>query len=235
MRFTKRYITTACCLAIFSFVLFIACRKTKEVSVASKALFNAEAAKEFYYGVFRKSAEYAMYDPQNSGIKSPDWKHGVYQRKGDVELVEFPLLKVKGRVLIPTPDSLSRADLSRLVNASLSRIVFIKKGDKVLVREIEYLPDLSYASGKSFDISSNNITKLDRDFSGRIIQRYWDGKELSRMLVVNGAVKSKGRIRPVAQQASGLPTAASTSSRGRNCSVFEICEWQRDCEYVWVG
>lgn len=228
----RKYIITICSMSVFSFVLFMACRKTG-ASPAGLSSFTTEAAKEFYYGVFRKSAEYAAYNPRVHGVKSPGWKHGIYQRKGDMEIVEFPLIKVKAKWLIPFSDSVSRADQGRIAAASLNRIVFIRTRAGIVVREMEYIPDILYAARKHFDISSNTATQLDKDFSGRIIQRYWDGRELSRKLIADGKVKASGRIKMASRSEQAVASGVSTNSQ--QCTVFEICEWERECSYVWIG
>lgn len=58
----------------------------------------------------------------------------------------------------------------KVANATLTRIVFIKTpNNKVVVREIDYVPDWEYLKTKNFDISSNSFAAVDNNFSGTLV------------------------------------------------------------------
>jgi len=130
-------------------ISFVSCQKGIEKPASDE--FNVAAAKEWYYGTFKKSPEW-----KNSplhGKKLPDWKKGFYRKVGNIEMVEFPLVKIKTSISVSSNAQLTNAQKQRIAEASLSRIVFIKKDDKVLIREIDYIPDWEYLQNKGFDIS----------------------------------------------------------------------------------
>src|SRR5688572_17232388 len=76
----------------------IACQKNTS-SDALDTVFDSADAKEWYYGTFKKSQEWLNYNAKENGVKSPDWNHGTYQKTGNLEIVEFPLIKVKTKLL----------------------------------------------------------------------------------------------------------------------------------------
>jgi len=113
--------------------------------------FNPAAVKEWWYGTFVKSAEWTSYysGQKNNKLvnskvrdKSPDWNHGTYRKVGNMEIVEFPLIKGVASLLLPLNSKLTASNRKRIAEASLTRIAFIKKGDgNIIVREIDYIPD----------------------------------------------------------------------------------------------
>ncbi|MBA3674704.1 MAG: hypothetical protein H0W75_07065, partial [Chitinophagaceae bacterium] len=154
-------------LFLFSFsaiVIFIitfnSCKKVALDEVFTPEFdktFNTAAAKEWYYGTFKKSAEWASYYSIKSGttanngaiastekaakpneLKLPDWKHGVYRKVGNMEVMEFPLHKAHRSISIPNK-SLTEGEKKKIAAASLTRIVFIKRGENIYVREIDYI------------------------------------------------------------------------------------------------
>ena len=135
----------------------VACRKSFDPSTSNSdpqvitVEFNAMAAKEWFYGSFKKSTEYASYysakttetarySSKPSG-KLPDWTRSTYRKVGRIEIVEFPLIKAKTTMSVPTA-GLSKQDVKRIAEASLTRLAIIKNPNgKILVREIYYIPE----------------------------------------------------------------------------------------------
>lgn len=76
-------------------LILIACQKEVSNAKNYKEAFNDKSVKEWYYGTFKKSPEWAGYNSSLNKRKLPDWKHGTYIRFGDKEIVEFPLVKEK--------------------------------------------------------------------------------------------------------------------------------------------
>lgn len=228
----RNFLFSLCGITIASVLITVACHKGIETPTVIK--FDKYAAKEWYYGVFKKSAEWNSYNAATNGIKSPDWKHSTYQRIGNMEIVEFPLIKVKSSIFIPSDDSRSAADNKRLVESALARIVFIKSGSKITVRQVDYIPDAAYALKKGYDISNNTVGNFDPDFSGRLIIGKWNGTELSRRLVVNGKITKTGKLKSTAVgQINNSQQRETTNSQ--NCVTYLITEYWQECEYQWVG
>lgn len=160
-----------------------------------------------------------------TGKKLPDWKNGVYRKVGSIEIVEFPLVKGKTSISIPN-NNLSGTEYKQIAEASLTRIVFIKKGDEeILIREIDYIPELSYLKGKSFDISHNNLTKIDNNFSGILIIKKWNGMPVVTWGLENGKFTYKSN--------SKINTATNRTS-DQQCGTL-VTEYERDCTEMWYG
>ncbi len=207
------------CIAVFGSI--IACQKTSDRSVSPE--FNTAAAKEWYYGTFKKSAEYAGYNATAQGRKQPDWKNGNYTRIGDYEILEFPLNKEKSVVIIDESVGLSEPDKKRIAEAAISKMVFIKnRSGNIIVRETMYIPDLEYLAEHHYDISHNGFGKVDNDFSGTILVKKWNTNTVSRSIVQNGKIT---------RWFKGEASATPASGAGRMlCTGYLVTEYARDCE-----
>lgn len=66
----------------------------------------------------------------------------------------------------------------------LERIIFIKDvNGKIKIREISYIPDIEYLRNSQFDISKNQISNIDPNFSGAISVQKWNGYKLVRNIL----------------------------------------------------
>ena len=202
-------------------IIFAACRKNASSDNTS---FDQMAAKEWYYGVFKKSSEWLGYNRQKNGIKLPDWRNGKYFKVGNSEFVEFPLIKAKTKMGITSKANLSAGDALKIANSSLSRIVFAKTGGKITVREIDYVPDWDYLSSAKFDISDNYFAKMNKNFTGKLIFKTWGGVELSQNLLNNGKIVGKIDKRNIA-----------SNLRVQACEDFLIIIYERNCYTVTNG
>jgi len=190
----NRVLASSIGLMILAAVIIVACQKADRHSEALSNVFGVSAAKEWYYGTFKKSSEWLQYDSEALGVKLPDWKRGKYQKVGEMEIVEFPLIRVKGEFFIRASVNLSPEQNKRIAEGSLAGIAFIKNRDnRISVREFDYIPDWDYLSSSGFDISGNTVSTLEERFSGRLVVKKWDGSEVHRNLITNGlVVKSRG-------------------------------------------
>jgi hypothetical protein len=162
------------------------CKKSDKSFVTSNE-FNIENAKEWYYGTFKKSAEWAS-SPLH-GKKLPDWKHGIYKKVGGMEIIEFSLITSEKTVFITSSDELTAADKIRITKSSLTKIAFIQKSNKVIeVRQTDYIPDFKYLQKHNYDISNASILKTDNNFTGKLIIRNWKGDILARKLMREGKI-----------------------------------------------
>lgn len=243
-------------LFLFSFsaiVIFIitfnSCKKVALDEVFTPEFdktFNTAAAKEWYYGTFKKSAEWASYYSIKSGttanngaiastekaakpneLKLPDWKHGVYRKVGNMEVMEFPLHKAHRSISIPNK-SLTEGEKKKIAAASLTRIVFIKRGENIYVREIDYIPEWQYLQKKKFDISDVMFGKPGNDFTGRLFIKKWGGSVLSLNLLENGKIIKKGRINKSSRNSASFSTT-------QICEEIETCIWRQDCVNYYVA
>lgn len=223
MKRNKKMLTAVTLIAVI--VLVQACRKFDFFSKESKKPeFTVAQAKEWYYGVFKGSAEWLNYDRQKNGVKLPDWKRGKYFKVGNTEFVEFPLIKAKTKIEIASKGDLSTGDAVKIVNSSLSRIVFVKTNAKVTIREIDYVPDFNYLKNAGFDISDNYIAEMNKEFTGTLILKTWDGVEISENYMNNGKLTGKKQKKKT-----------SGNLRMQACEDFLIILYERNCYTVTNG
>ncbi|GEM_PF-2544714 len=224
-------------IALFAFTLVlvgISCQKEVSSPENQNDVFNEKAAKEWYYGTFKKSAEWAASNLK--GKKLPDWKHPVAGKLGNYDIAEFPL--VSGSTSFPIYSNqanrnLASADLSRLANASVSKIIFFKgKSGEIFVREIDFIPDWDYLKEKKYDISNISILNKEEDFSGNIIVKKWDGSLVSSVMYKNGHQTMKSKLIRVSNDGEN---GEINSIETLVCTDYQFCIWQQDCEIVING
>lgn len=210
-------------LTLLLFIL-ASCKKEKDSSDTSdntKLLekFDASFVKEWYYSVFKKSNEWKG----SGGKQLPYWPKGIYKKVGNLEIVEFPLMKKSKDISIPA-DGLEDYNKIRIAEASLQRVAFIrdKKGN-IYVREIDYIPEWSYLQQNKFDISNPENMDVKANFRGRKIVKDWGNKTLVLLRLHNGKVTGRG-----------IPKS-NTLNRTETCSTIRYCIWQQDCELEFVG
>jgi hypothetical protein len=174
--------------AIISIIIF-SCKR--EISIP-KDQFSASDAKEWYYGVFKKSEEYKT-DLSVSGIKKyPDWKYGIVQQKDNYQIVEFPLKSSVRTVRVFSNPTYSEADKKRIVNATEERVVMIKDAvGNITPRIVTYIPDLDYLTKHNYDISENKVTQIDNDFNGFLFIRTWSGGFINGFKINDGRITRK--------------------------------------------
>jgi hypothetical protein len=193
-------------------------------------IFSQSEAKEWYYGTFKKSPEWQQ--SNEKGKKLPDWKNGTYRRVGNMEIVEFPLMKERKTHSIPSASKLSISDISKIADGSLSRIVFIRTSNiEIFVRELDYIPNIDFLKLKGYDISDIELGNRENNFSGRIITKKWDGTILSTRISENGKITKTGkRINNV-----NLKSLSLTSATKDNCEYIVTEDYEKICFFSLVG
>jgi hypothetical protein len=176
-------------LGLFAFMAIViaSCKKTsifdEQGNLDSNSDFNATNLKTWYYKTFVNSSEAAQLD--NTIKKYPVWKNGIYYKFSTFEVFEFPL--IKNRKEISVPSSLSQADKKRVVESSLTRIRFIKdKTGKISVVEVNYVPEIQYLRNNNYDISKTAMGKENSDFTGRMILIKWNGELITKYIFKDG-------------------------------------------------
>ena len=175
-------------LLFTAIAVFMACRKTNQnESVAAAglpAVFNAEAAKEWFYGTFKKSNEFLSVPIALDGKKLPDWDGGRYKKLGNTEMVEYPLVQQKKRV--PVKTTTGGGIDARLAEAGITRAVLVKKNGKTALRLVQWVPNAAYAQAKNYDISQNSLLNAESDFTGKVLITRWDGLFIKGYQMENG-------------------------------------------------
>ena len=199
---------------------FIACRKN--FTESANDIFSQSEAKEWYYGIFKKSPEWQQ--SNEKGEKLPDWKNGTYRRVGNMEIVEFPLMKERKTYSIPSASKLSSSEIRKITDGSLSRIAFIRAANnEIVVRELDYIPDIDFLKVKGYDISDIRLGNKENNFSGRIITKKWDGTILSTRKFENGKISfESNRLGKFVIQADSTPPAVIKLAISHHGARFRI-------------
>lgn len=202
----------------------------------SKETFTKEAAKEWYYGVFKKSAEYLSFDQKSKGKKLPKWSESFYKKIGNIEVIEMPLVKLQKDILIPVNDKITRQQQQRIIQASLTKILFLKKGDDIFVRELIYVPDYDYLNEMNFDISNNNFYNLDKKFRGNINIQSWNDEFLNGYKMINGKISKRISIeKKNKNDLSRIRTWTTTQQQVSNgCLREKTIEWKETCNPITI-
>jgi hypothetical protein len=212
-------------ITLLLFVVISSCKKTlSDTEYEGKEVFDAAAAKEWYYGVFKKSAEWKS-SPE-AGKKLPVWKHGTHRKLAGMDFVEYPLLKAKTGFPIPT-NGLTITDRKKIFTASLKTVTFIKNKGEVIMREINYIPDWEYLKKNNYDISSILDYSKENDFTGKMIVKEWGGKDVSTQFYKDGKLF---KILPKDYKKITFKKGGSqnTSSLGECMTLY--CKMWQDCD-----
>jgi hypothetical protein len=213
-------------LAVIAIAIIPVMYACKKGNTPSDGLFNAAAAKEWYYGTFKKSP--AWLGSALRGKKLPDWNNGIFRQVGNTEVVEFPLISKRKAFPLTSANAAGEVDIAKTAAGSLSRILFISKpNNQVIIREVDYVPDAQYLKTHQFDISESSLIQVNSDFTGRIIVKDWSGKKLARWYVENGSVTKRGHVT--------VPLINSDARITEECVTYEICEYEQICTEYWQG
>jgi hypothetical protein len=224
--------TTAVVLMLILFALY-ACKRNV-VNIQNENVFNTEFAKEWYYGVFKKTDEYK--NSRESGKKLPDWKKANYLTLGNMEVIEFPLTKNSTKIPINSK-GLNFEQVKQIANATLVKTAIIKYNEKIYVREINYIPDYAFLKSKNYDISDVTFGKKSNNFTGRIIIKNWSGNNHSTIFMQDGKVKNwlkNTAIKPNKKTKENVEnTVGNTNTLNSQCEDLEMCEYERICRYIY--
>ncbi|MGQ0738313.1 MAG: hypothetical protein ACT4OJ_04570, partial [Bacteroidota bacterium] len=124
----RKYLTL---FLLFGLAIFFGLSCQKEISKLPEENFDAAFVKEWYYGTFKKSPEWAS--SSLKGRKLPDWSHPIVGKFRQYDVIEYPLVKGTNEFFIPSDNFISETDKMRIVEASLSRIIFIRKNNNEIV------------------------------------------------------------------------------------------------------
>ncbi len=163
---------------------------------------------------------------KSKGKKLPDWKHPIFGKIGEYDVIEFPLQEAIKNISLASNNSLSESDKNRVADASLSRILFIKKKNEILVREIDYIPEWNYLQTNAFDLSGISVLSPMNEFTGHLVVQKWNGAFVARGLFEGGRLIKVGKLD------IGNPYHRGTEEE---CTTVEFCIWQMDCEILIEG
>jgi hypothetical protein len=191
--------------------------------------FSKEDAKEWYYSSLKESEQFRK-SSKKQDEKLPDWKNGVYRKTGTIEIIEFPLMKSKKQIAFPSTGRLNSAEVKRVLDASLTRALFIKFENKIVLRELNYIPDYKYLQSKGFDISGVDLSKEKNDFTGTLIIKTWDSQVLSKRILSKGKV-----IKTIDLKKLSKTNKNSTINKTNGCYMVTDQYWEVQCDVEQVG
>lgn len=210
-------------LAFFVLMAALSCKKDLKENSSDQNLddkLTPAMAKQWYTQKFAQTDYWRAAWAESK--KMPDWKNPIYKKIGDKEMLEFPLLKEHTSLRIPGAN-LSSTQLRQVVNASLKKVVFIKNSEnRIVIREIDYIPDWDYLQRKSFDISKVSLGLEGDDFTGVVEVKDWKGIMISMRVVENGKITK--RVSRASTQ--------SAASRATVCEDVQYCMWYEDCVVI---
>ncbi len=215
-----------------------ACRKADFSQSDKTAAFDVAAAKEWWYGSFRKSADFkrvnfsspiiqmlnagndlstvngpnAINDGSNAsmGLQSrlPSWRRATHKTIGDLQIVEAPL--IGGAMLAPIAEpTATKAEEVKLAALTQHKLLIASNnGGGPNVRVVTLVPSLRYAKAKNWDLGVMDATALPADFEGDIIACDWAGTLMKAWRKKKGS----SRVRLV-------PRLRETSNAGVNLQM----------------
>jgi hypothetical protein len=205
MKLKHKALTAAFLIAVIIF--FQACKKFDFFSKQSKTQeFTLAEAKEWYYGVFKKSEEFKNSLPGNEfdatlvqkansnnrtypTVKYPYWNLGIKQSTASWGIVEFPIMYTLNKISIPGTSQLKEVDRQRVYKAISNRLLIIKSPNgSITTRIVNYIPEKSYLERKGSDISDERLLKLHKEFTGYIFIRKWNEQILAGYKIENGDI-----------------------------------------------
>lgn len=206
------------------------CRKTDSPSPSVSKPFTTKAAKEWWYGSFRKSAAYSQIDRNSplappagsSDKKYPSWKRAISYSIGKLQIVEMPLVYETNSILLPGMQKLyNTPEGFRIAKSVIHRLMLIKKADgTIAVRTVTIVPSPEYAKRHSYDISHISLKSLPSDFSGFQMISGWDKGEKNILRISAGKPVKKMKI-----------IAAETLARQKSSAGIAA---RQVCEDVWI-
>jgi hypothetical protein len=199
-------------LVIIMAALPFACKKADFSPTNDPATFNVASAKEWWYGTFRKSADFKQVSNESPLVKMamqgstisqlekqqrgrlPSWRNAKQMKLGSTTVVELPLFG--GSNLVPIAEAdLSNSDGLRLAALAQQKLLITTKGNgQPSLRVVTLVPSLKYAKAKNFDVGHLLASNLPADFEGDIIVADWAGNLKAAWRKTEG--KAKKRLSP---------------------------------------
>jgi hypothetical protein len=127
------------------------------------------------------------------------WQKAYTSQNNQFSFVESPLYyNQKLSSVLGSDDKPTSPEAKRKIfDASLNRLIVYKDKKTGVTGQyiVNYIPDLSYLEKHKYDISHNQINKLDKDFTGYIKYMTWDGEPKLIFRLEKGKVISKANYK----------------------------------------
>jgi hypothetical protein len=190
-------------IILLSGVLWLsACNKTLDFQSEQKKEFTKEEAKEWWYGVFKKTPQFKSFKStsmfaqfKGNEIQSfpgaekryPSWNSATVKNIGKISVVELDLIQPYVSIPIPQKQGETYLDRKRIANSSLQKVLIFKlPGNKIVVRIVTLIPSLEYLKANNYFNKNNSCIEIPKDFSGIMMIRSWGEEEKGTWLIQNG-------------------------------------------------
>jgi len=216
-------------LALLILVIIIGCRRSfsdlnpnAAPTLDANGAFTKKFVKQWYLKSFKKTGDWKT--ARVTVNKFPSFKNGFYRKQGSLEIWEYPLIRQKKQFLVQAEkEGLTAAQVRKVVSASISRVLFIRTAqNKVIIREVNYVPYWNYLQRKQFDISHVGYGKAGDDFTGNMIVKDWKGNIISIRVLQDGKI-----VKKVVAQKKG--SQDQSQAKWVCDEPVEYCMYYQDC------
>lgn len=236
-------------LAVITMIVIVqACRKFDFTTKESKTPeFTIAEAKEWYYGVFKKSEGFKKIDNSSPFVwgklgrrlvetdtelirKFPYWNLAKSYVRGTVNVVEMPVFYETKYIPAVGLQHLSENQQQKITEAAFNKVLLIKsRTGNISLRIVTFIPDSAYALKNNYDLSQNAIESIDNSFSGYIIVRNWDEKIINAIKINNGDYIRKVIIKKEVLINNDSYAAQNTGNPGDLCGILETPVYVTHC------
>jgi len=204
-----RKITRSFFLMTILILIVFSCRKDsmeffkdQDLTDPSVAL-TVDLAKKYYKNLKRekgnslKDKELQQMFPSEVNNKYVMFKKAYVSQTAKLTFVEVPIFYNRKVTTLIRPAGVSldkvTAEEAIVAKNSFDRLLIYKNKStgETSQRIVRYIPDYEYLKRHNFDISRNQINRLDSDFTGYLEYSDWDGKAQFMLYFVNGKLFKK--------------------------------------------
>lgn len=241
----KRQILGLSALLIAGFFLVYSCKKSESIQVEEqktssslpsfinpKYPMDIRLARRYYNQLVQEqgdqvkdvSSNQARKDEVNK--KKPIWNKAYEGSTDSTTFIEVPLAynRRSSSIIKSQKETIKPEDEKKMLNGSFDRLYITKNKvtGEVTQYIINYLPSLDYLNKHNGDASNNYVNKLDKDFSGLLQYKSWDGTPVLLFKVENGKIVRK------------FKNFTSQQGKSSNVQARLVCvETEQWCNVTW--
>jgi hypothetical protein len=249
-------LTGALSLLILLLMLFYACRRDYDpVEQNSNRNLDVTSARSYYKKLVKAEgnqvpAKFSSHNtaPQKDANGKPVfnnkylvWKQAYTSETDKMSFVEVPLYynqKISSIIRPGEGNSLAMTAMEQKIYASsLNRLLIYKDKINNTISKyiVSYIPDSTYLQNHKYDISNNQINKIDKDFSGYIKYLSWDGEPKAVFKLKNGKPVSRGNYITEITYTGNTRIAKPLDNRAAgNAAARQECYTEEDFLYISV-
>jgi hypothetical protein len=221
-------------LFITGVIVLISCRKD---IYGPKTASDIQWAQDYYNNVLVKAKgnqiDYKKFskmptiqETKEPNVKTALWDKAVAGNTGIYDFVEMPLLSTRkiSTYIGPQGDT---ANLDAKPESFDRLVVYKNKSGTINQRIVTYVPAKSYLDRHNGDASQNTLNKLDKDFTGYLVYKDWEGMHLFTLAVNNGKPR---KFRNATQQPM---TGTKKTDGNMQLNSFTPPSVKPECNYIF--